>query len=101
MRIAATPLLFLLLTGIASAQPGGPGPQRGERLFDRQVDRQQLRGELRGATRPQRPADSDPTAVATADPVPVTPVRHLSPRERAELRQQLRREQADGRRANP
>ena len=101
MRIAATPLLFLLLTSIASAQPGGQGPQRGERLFDRKIDRQQLRGELRGANRPQRPADSDPAALATADAVPVAPVRHLSPRERAELRQQLRREQADARRASP
>lgn len=100
MRFAATPLLFLLLSGAVSSQPGGAGPQRGERPLDRQVERQQLRGELRGATRAQRLADPDAAVVATAGQLPETPVRHLSPRERAELRQQLRREHADARKAS-
>ncbi|MEO6625643.1 MAG: hypothetical protein ABIN37_12555 [Burkholderiaceae bacterium] len=97
MPIPAVPLLLMLITGAAFAQPGGGGPQRS----DRQFDHQQLRGELRGAARPQRPSESEPASVATADPLSIAPVRHLTPRERAELRQQLRQELPDARKTFP
>ena len=97
MRIRAVLMLFALFTGAASAQPGGSGAQRA----DRQLDHQQLRGELRGAVRPQRLSESDLASMATALPSPAIPARHLTVRERAELRQQLRQEQAGARKANP
>ena len=97
MRIPAVLILFALYTGAAPAQPGGAGAQR----VDRQLDHEQLRGDLRGAVRPQRVSGSGATIMAAADPPPAVPARHLSVRERAELRQQLRQEQAGARKANP
>ena len=95
MRISAALLLLLLLPAVAYTQPGPGGPPRA----DRQLERQQLRGELRGAARLQRPPESDPPAVPGLVPAQLAPARHLNPRERAELRQQLRQEQLESRRS--
>ena len=92
------PLVLLLLVAPAIAQPGGGGsgggaagatgargPERGDRALDRPLDRQQLRGDLRAA-RGSRLQDAE------AGVEEVVPARHLSPRERAEMRELLRRE---------
>ena len=90
---------FLLLAQAAMAQAapgGGQGP-------DRQVAREQLRGDLRGAAQATRPHVGPSTQAPTVpqQEPPAVPGRHLSPRERAEMRQQLRQEHSDFRRARP
>ena len=84
---------WLLSAQAGVAQPGqvaGQGP-------DRQAARDQLRGDLRGAAQATRPlSGATMQAVATLEREPPVVVgRHLSPRERAEMRQQLRQEQPD------
>lgn len=90
---------FLLLAQAAMAQPG-PGAGHGP---DRQAARDQLRGDLRGAAQATRPR-SGATIQAVATPEQEPPIvvgYHLSPRERAEMRQQLRQEQPDVRKTRP
>jgi hypothetical protein len=88
------PAIALLLIGCAAlAQPGPEKPQHAER----QAAREQLRGELRGATRLPRHEGSHPLDASGSVEAPktATPARHLTPSERAEMRQQLRQEQFD------
>ena len=70
---------------------------------DRQAAREQLRGELRGAALVARPrGESQLQPVDESEPEkPATSARQLTPRERAEMRQQLRQEQLDYRRIRP
>ena len=105
MRVSVA-LLLLVLPGaaaVAQSEPGGPprGDRQLDRQPDRQLERQQLRGELRVAARPHRPGESHAAAMPAPDQAKPAPPRHLSPSERAELRQQLRQEQLDSRKVRP
>ena len=64
---------------------------------ERQAEREQRRLELRRALRPEQRADVQNVAVTVAVPAG----RHLSPRERAEMREQLRLQQNGNRRSAP
>lgn len=94
-KILLTALLWCAVNAVA--QPGNGSALAG----DRQLDRQQLRGELRFAAQPLRVSDAaanegSPGAALTGD----SP-RRLTPRERAEMRQQLRQGQIDNPRIHP
>lgn len=81
-------------TGAVSAQPG-PRTEPGEPPADA---RQQRRVELREVLAPGRqPGYASGTNTATLTNAPA-PSRHLTPQERFELREQLRREQNENRR---
>ena len=76
-----------LSTAGAFAQPvqnAGPGAER-------QAAREQRRSDLRTALQPKRRADVHTTKAYDAPPA----ARHLSARELAEMRQQLRQQQAE------
>jgi hypothetical protein len=76
-----------LCTAGAFAQPAqssGPGAER-------QAAREQRRADLRTALQPNRHSDVQVTKVYDAPPA----ARHLSARELAEMRQQLRQQQAE------
>ena len=85
-------LLFAIIwlgTGCAFAQPAqsvGPG-------FDRQAAREQRRVDLRNALHASRLPDASASKADEAAPA----ARHLSLRELAEMREQLRQQQAANR----
>ena len=86
-------LTIWLCAATAIAQPlqnFGPGD-------DRQAAREQRRAELRTALQANRQVEA-PT-IRVYEPPPAD--RHLSPRELAEMRQQLRQQQAEGPRYRP
>lgn len=86
--------LFLCAAG-AIAQPSqnaGPGA-------DRQAARDQRRAELRIAVQASRQIEAEAPAPRVYEPLATS--RHLSPRERAEMRQQLRQQQPEGPRYKP
>ena len=92
-------MLLWLAASCVLAQPARDGAQRD----DRQAAREQLRGELRGAALVARPPSEpqlQPVAESQTDK-PGANGRQLTPRERAEMRQQLRQEQLDYRRMRP
>ena len=93
-------LVFLPLYVCSAAVLAQPGPWSGQGDPQQQV-RDQRRNELREVLRPPRQAGFGlETTTARADS-PLPPSHHLTPEGRAELREQLRREQYDTRRARP
>ncbi len=87
------PVLLCLCASVAGAQPGqspGPGPERTS-------EREQRKAELRTALKPNR----QPELQNALNDEPTRGGRHLSPGERAEMRQQLRRSPNDIGRSGP
>ena len=84
---------ILLCASGAFAQPA----QNAEPGADRQAAREQRRAELRTALQAPRQVETQPPG--SFEPLPAS--RHLSPRELAEMRQQLRQQQAEGQRYRP
>jgi hypothetical protein len=95
MRRLIVTFLFFGCSMPALAQPDRQ-PGQGDR---QQLVRDQRRSELREVLRPSRVVVSD-TTTAQAN-VPTPPSHHLTPEGRAELREQLRREQGGTRRQQP
>lgn len=98
--IRLLPVIALLLVICdAHAQSGPEKPLHAER----QAARDQLRGELRGAAGLHRHETDHPVQPSPSPGAPkaAAPVRHLTPSERAEMRQQLRQEQFDAKKVRP
>ena len=94
--------IFLLLCMVAAATWAQPGQRNGagDTLPDA---REQRRSELREVLKPRRQGAYEPDSAALG-PTPVNaprPSRHLTPQERLELREQLRREQNESLRIRP
>lgn len=97
MRQSILPLCFCLLGASAAAQPGQRPPQDD----DRQGARDTRKVDLRESLRSGRPADVGLNLAVVNQEQSASARRHLSPLERAELRQQLRQEQLQSRRVLP
>ena len=88
---------LLLTLGLCAAGAFAQPLQHAGSGADRQAEREQRRAELRTALQAKRQAEA-PTSRAYGPP---TAGRHLSPRELAEMRQQLRQQQAESQRYRP
>ena len=93
MSRTVLPLILWLCAIAAIAQP----MRNADAGSERQAEREQRRLELRRALRPDQRAEVQNVAVNVAVPAE----RHLSPRERAEMREQLRLQQNGNRRSAP
>jgi TolA-binding protein len=82
--LLATIWLFTACAFAQPAQNAGPGAER-------EAAREQRRADLRTALKTNRPSDVETTRAYDAPP----PARHLTARELAEMRQQLRQQQAE------
>ena len=90
-------LLFLLiLFGAAGALAQGAGGSN-----ERQAAREQRRTELRSALQARRQSEKPPESQGARVEPRTQQVRHLTPEERAEMRQQLRQQQIENRRVRP
>jgi len=94
MRRILVTIPFCLCALAVWAEPG-PRASQGD---PQQILRDQRRSELRDVLRPPRPSDFGPVSTSVRVEPPAPPSRHLTPQERAELREQLRREQNESRR---
>lgn len=91
---------LLLGSGLAWAQAGAPGSRGNPSGLDRDPQRrEQIRESLKTVRQPANGPDIlfDRNVV----PVPPPPNYHLTPQGKAELREQLRREQNENRRGRP
>lgn len=84
-------MIWTIGAGVCAQSGSAPGQGR-----ERETTREQRRAELRTALQAGRNADQQ---VPVEDAVSTG--RHLTPQERAEMRQQLRRQQADKPRQQP
>ena len=90
-------LLFsLMLLGAASALAQGAGSSN-----ERQAAREQRRTELRSALLARRQSEQPPESQGARVEQRALQARHLTPEERAEMRQQLRQQQIENRRVRP
>lgn len=83
--------LLLATVWLCSAGAFAQSGQNSGPAAEREAAREQRRADLRTALQPNRQPEVQPTRVYDAHPA----TRHLSARERAEMRQQLRRQQPE------